>query len=279
MDINYLPYNSQPSQPEFTLPKGSVDAHCHVVGPAEQFPYSSTSEHSSNDASKYKLFALRDQLGVSRNVIVQRPCYGTDNSALLDALQCAGELARGVAVIDSEINSQLLQDMHFLGVRAVYFDFTQCRNDAPIEAFWRIAQKVKPLGWHVVAHFEPDDFYDVAPFLVELGMPVVIDHMGSPDFSKGVEHHEFQRLVKLLAEYPQISVKVSRPHLIQTGDESMMFARYLVEHFPQQVLWGTHWPDNNAKSLSLQVNSLPNIAPTLALQKALLIDNPMKLYW
>lgn len=288
MDKDYLPFHPQPSKPKFSVPAGAVDAHCHVFGPGEQFPYSPKRKYTPCDASKHQLFALRDHLGFSRNVIVQASCHGTDNAALIDALEYAGELARGVAVVSPDITEQELQKMHDVGVRAVRFNFVKRLVDAtPKEVFLGIAEKIKPFGWHIVVYFEAQDFDDIAPFLVELDTQIVIDHMGRPDVALGVDHPSFQKFVKLLADNPQIWTKVSCPErLTQTPpdySDVVPFAKLLVEKFPNQVLWGTDWPHPNMKSHMPDdghlVDVIPQIATTPALQQALLIDNPMKLYW
>jgi 2-pyrone-4,6-dicarboxylate lactonase len=49
------------------------------------------------------------------------------------------------------------------------------------------------------------------------------------------------------------------------------------------VLWGTDWPHPNLKDHmpddGLLVDFIPRIAPTPELQRKLLVDNPMRLYW
>ncbi|XAW89010.1 amidohydrolase family protein [Vibrio sp. CDRSL-10 TSBA] len=288
MDKDYLPFHPDPSKPTYIAPAGAVDAHCHVFGPAEQFPYSPKRKYTPCDASKHQLFALRDRLGFARNVIVQASCHGTDNAALLDALQTAGDLARGVAVVSPDISEQELQQMHDLGVRGVRFNFVKRLVDAtPKEVFLNIAQKIRPLGWHIVVYFEAQDFDDIAPFLLELDTQIVIDHMGRPDVALGVDHPDFQKFAKLLADNPQIWTKVSCPErLTQTApdySDVVPFAKHLVERFPNQVLWGTDWPHPNMKSHVPDdghlVDVIPLIAPTAELQQTLLVDNPMKLYW
>ncbi|MGF1699548.1 amidohydrolase family protein [Photobacterium makurazakiensis] len=288
MDADYLPFHGNPTKPDFKVPAGAVDAHCHVFGPAALFPYSPKRKYTPCDASKSQLFALRDHLGFSRNVIVQASCHGTDNAALLDALDSAGELARGVAVVSEDITEDELQDMHARGVRAVRFNFVKRLVDTtPKEVFKSIANKIRPLGWHVVVYFEAPDLEDIAPFLLELDMTIVVDHMGRPDVAKGVDHPDFQRFVSLLADNPNIWTKVSCPErLTNTApdySDVVPFAKYLVERFPSRVLWGTDWPHPNMKSHvpddGKLVDVIPLIAPTTESQQALLINNPMKLYW
>ncbi|EOV1173393.1 amidohydrolase family protein [Vibrio fluvialis] len=288
MDKDYLPFHPRPSKPHYVAPAGAVDAHCHVFGPGDQFPYSPKRKYTPCDASKEQLFALRDHLGFARNVIVQASCHGTDNAALLDALETAGDLARGVAVVSPDITEQELQHMHDMGVRGVRFNFVKRLVDAtPKEVFLGIAEKIRPFGWHIVVYFEAQDFDDIAPFLLELDTQIVIDHMGRPDVALGVEHPNFQKFAQLLADNPHIWTKVSCPErLTQTPpdySDVVPFARYLVEHFPNQVLWGTDWPHPNMKSHMPDdghlVDVIPRIALTEALQQTLLVTNPMKLYW
>src|SRR3990170_1405025 len=99
VDPTGLPFHPSPSKPRFTPPDGAVDAHCHVFGPGDRFPYAPERKYTPCDAGKERLWDLRDYLGFSRNVIVQASCHGADNRALVDALIDTGGLARGVATV------------------------------------------------------------------------------------------------------------------------------------------------------------------------------------
>ncbi|BBB25780.1 amidohydrolase family protein [Amphritea japonica] len=288
MDADYLPFHANPSKPEFKAPAGAVDAHCHVFGPADKFPYHPKRKYTPCDASKDQLFALRDHLGFARNVIVQASCHGTDNAALIDALETAGDLARGVAVVDPAITMQELQVLHDAGVRAVRFNFVKRLVDStPKEIFLCVAEKIKKLDWHIVVYFEAPDLEELIPFLKQLDTTIVVDHMGRPDVTNGIEHEDFQRFISLLAENENIWTKVSCPERLtqQAPDYSdvVPYARTLVEKFPDRVLWGTDWPHPNMKSHvpddGKLVDVIPMIAPSVELQQKLLIDNPMRLYW
>lgn len=288
-DADWLDYCAHPSRPQFVPPPGAVDAHCHVFGPGEVFPYAPERKYTPCDAGKAQLFALRDFLGFSRNVIVQATCHGADNRALVDALQASGDRARGVATVRDTVSDEELQLLHAAGVRGVRFNFVRRLVDPKPDAYYHaIIDRIAPLGWHVVVYFEAADLAERWNFFSSLPTTVVVDHMGRPDVSQPVEGPEFQRFVRLMAEHGNVWSKVSCPErLSQVGPpgyaDVVPFARHLVERFPDRVLWGTDWPHPNMKGHMPDdghlVDVIPHIAPTPELQQALLVDNPMRLYW
>lgn len=288
MDANYLPFCAHPSKPTFKLPPGAVDAHCHVFGPGDKFPYAPERKYTPCDAPKEKLFELRDFLGFTRNVIVQATCHGHDNAALVDALKASKEEARGVASVRPDISRAELDRLDIAGVRGVRFNFVKRLVDfTPREVLTDIAQKIAPMEWHAVVYFEAQDLDELAPFFTSLPTKVVIDHMGRPDVAKGVDNPEFKKFVDFLDKNPNIWTKVSGAERLSLQgppyDDFVPFARMIVERFPDRVLWGTDWPHPNLKSHmpddGVLVDILPKIAPTEALQKMLLVENPMRLYW
>ncbi|MEY4214478.1 MAG: hypothetical protein RL458_2704 [Pseudomonadota bacterium] len=289
MDPDWLVFHPNPSRPTFRVPAGAVDAHCHVFGPAAQFPYAPERKYTPCDASKDQLFALRDFLGFERNVIVQATCHGTDNRALVDALQHSGGRARGVATVSRDVTDAELHAMHEAGVRGTRFNFVRRLVDfTPREVLSEIAHRIAPLGWHVVIYFEAQDLPELWDFFTALPTTVVVDHMGRPDVSKPVDGPEFALFMRMLAEHPNIWSKVSCPErLSKSGppryDDVVPFARRIVETFPDRVLWGTDWPHPNMKSHmpddGLLVDYVQRIAATPELQRKLLVDNPMRLYW
>lgn len=284
-DITWHP---DPKTPDFKPPAGAVDAHCHVFGPADAFPFAPERKYTPGDAGKEMLFALRDHLGLSRNVIVQASCHGKDNSAMIDALRAADGRARGVAVVAHDVGDDELDQMHAAGVRGVRFNFVKRLVDAtPREVFMATAERVQRLGWHIVVYFEAPDLADLTPFLKQLPGIVVVDHMGRPDVTQPVDGPGFQAFANLMADMPNLWTKVSCPERLTVAgppyDDVVPFQRHLVEHFSDRVLWGTDWPHPNMKSHrpddGLLVDTIARIAPTAALQQALLVDNPMRLYW
>ena len=288
MDPNYLPFHPNPSKPTYVVPADAVDAHCHVFGPAAEFPFAPERKYTPCDASKQQLFDLRDHLGLSRNVIVQATCHGKNNDAMIDALRAAGDLTRGVAMVGSDITDDELRELDEAGVRGVRFNFLKRLVDAtPREVFMEIAERVVKIGWHCVVYFESRDLEDLQPFLTSLPGTIVVDHMGRPNVTKPLDDPHFTRFMDLISVYTNFWVKVSCPERLSVDgppyNDVVPFARTLVDNFTDRVLWGTDWPHPNMKSHVPDEGHLIDIIPKIAnspeKQQALLVDNPTRLYW
>jgi 2-pyrone-4,6-dicarboxylate lactonase len=285
----WLSFCPDPSKPRFTPPPGSVDAHCHVFGPGDVFPYAPEREYTPADASKDQLFALRDFLGFERNVIVQATCHGADNRALADALYAAGGRARGVATIRPGTSPAELADLHAAGVRGIRFNFVRRLADPKPDDYYRgLVDRVAELGWHIVVYFEAPDLAERWNLFTSLPTAVIVDHMGRPDVTQRVDGPDFARFLQFMTENENAWVKVSGAERLSVSGppdyaDVIPFARRLAGTFPDRVLWGTDWPHPNMKSHmpddGALVDLIPRIAPADNQQRKLLVDNPMRLYW
>ena len=288
-DADWLSFDPSPSKPGYTPPPGAVDAHCHVFGPGDVFPYAPERKYTPTDAGKEQLFALRDFLGFERNVIVQATCHGADNSALADALRAADGRARGVATVRPGVSRAELADLHAAGVRGIRFNFVKRLVDPkPDDTYLGLVDLVAELGWHVVVYFEASDLAERWQLFTSLPTIVVVDHMGRPDVSQPVDGPGFALFTRFMLEHENIWSKVSGPERLSISGppeyaDFVPFARRIVETFPNRVLWGTDWPHPNMKSHmpddGALVDVIPRIAPTDDLQRRLLVDNPLRLYW
>ena len=280
-------WHPNPSKPRFVPPPGAVDAHCHVFGPMAEFPFSPKAKYLPEDAGPEKLFALRDHLGFSKNVIVQASCHGTDNSATLNAIAVSNGKARGVAVVDPAISEAELAKLHEGGMRGIRFNFLKrLVDDAPKDRFLEVSRRL-PAGWHVVIYFEADILEELRPFMDAIPVPLVIDHMGRPDVTQGPDGPDMRAFRALLDSRPDIHFKPTCPdRLDPTGDPWNAFAEAvapLVADYPDRCIWGTDWPhpnmQDNVPDDGHLVDMIPRIAPTEELQRKLLVDNPNALYW
>ena len=289
MDPDWLPFHPNPSKPKFKVPSGAVDAHCHVFGPADKFPFASTRKYTPCDASKEQLFELRDFLGFERSVIVQATCHGNNNDALEDALIYSNSMARGIASVDQDIDHKTLKRLDRAGVRGVRFNFVKRLVDStPKDVFEKISSMIADYGWHIVVYVEAQDLAELVPFLLSLPTIVVFDHMARPDVTKGIGSKEFSLFLRLM-ENEKFWCKTTCPErLSKNGPDKnysdiVPFMEMLAKDFSNRVLWGTDWPHPNMKSHMPDDGKLVDIielfAPDMATQQKLLVDNPMRLYW
>src|ERR1700709_1748615 len=281
-----LPPDPHPSKPEQTLPAFACDTHCHVFGPADRFPYANDRSYTPPDAPYEHLVALHDFLGASRGVIVQASCHGTDNTAMLDAIERGRGRYRGVAIVDGSITDEQLAELDARGVRGVRFNFVAHLSGAPdLDVFDRVLERIERLGWHVVLHLDAQDILHYAERIARIKVPFVIDHMGRVRAEKGLDQEPFRQLLELMRN-PLAWVKVCGSERVSAGqrpfDDAIPFARALIEAAPERVLWGTDWPHPNiSKDMPNDgelVNLLFRICDDPALLRKLLVENPERLY-
>ncbi len=280
-------WHPNPKLPDFVVPEGAVDAHCHVFGPDEKFPFAPERKYTPQDASAEMLMNLHRRLGFKRRVLVQASCHGTDNSAMVDLLNRDPINSRGVAVVKPEIEDAELDVLDAAGVRAVRFNFLRRLVDpGPLEPRLNLAHRIAERGWHVVVYFEPADLEDLVPFFKALPTRVVVDHLGRPDIAAGTDDKVFQSFLRLI-EDAKFWVKVGCPERLSISGppytDVIPFAQRVIEMAGDRVLWGTDWPHPNMKSHlpddGQLVDLIPIIAPSVSAQKALLVENPTTLYF
>jgi 2-pyrone-4,6-dicarboxylate lactonase len=281
------PPHADPHPPRaFAPPAGACDAHCHVFGPAERFPFAPGRSYTPPDAGVDDLVRLHDRLGVSRAVLVQASCHGTDNAALLDALRRFTGRFAGVAMIDDATTDAELDELHEAGVRGTRVNFVAHLGGAPDpERFERTVARVAPRGWHIVLHFDAVDLPRYADLLARLRCPFVIDHMARVDATGGLDQAPFQALLDLLAD-DRCWVKVSGAERLTAAgpppyDDVVPYAQALIATAPDRVLWGTDWPHPNVRHMPDDgdlVDLLAAFAPDEATRNRILVDNPERLY-
>ena len=267
--------------------QGACNAHCHVFGPRDRFPYPSGAAFvPEQDAPKEALYALNDRLGLRRCVVVQSSCHGFDNGATQDAIAGRPRDYRGIALLPVDAADAELRRLDKAGFRGVRFNFMKHLGAAtPIDAILALAARLAPLGWHLQVHGDPAIVPDVVERLLQGPVPVVIDHIGRLDAGLGVDQPFFRHFLRLM-ENPKTWMKVSGIDRISKSgppyDDAMPFAQKLVCDFGDRVLWGNDWPHpNHAGPIpddALLAQSIARIAPMATQRQALLVDNPARLY-
>ena len=103
------PVPSQSVEAEIRAAAGRGRCALPCVRAGSKFPYAPERKYTPCDAPKEKLFALRDFLGLDKNVIVQASCHSKDNRAMVDALDAANGKAKGVAFVGEEVTDDELE--------------------------------------------------------------------------------------------------------------------------------------------------------------------------
>jgi len=278
-------FKAKPRTPRLKLPRGACDTHFHVFGPQKRFPFAPDRSYTPTcDAPKETLFAMHKQMGIERGVVVQSAAHGFDNSAAADLL-AANQNYRGVALAPASTPTAELKRLRGQGFRGVRFHYMgHLGKGDPIEDVLAMAERLAEIGWHLQIHMDGPRIAELTPALKRSPVPVVIDHMGRIDAGKGLEHADFRALLSLMAN-KHVWVKVSGAERISRQSapwkDAVPFARKLVAEFGDRAVWGTDWPHPNLKVVPDDgdlVDLLGEIAPTEAQRKALLVDNPRRLY-
>jgi 2-pyrone-4,6-dicarboxylate lactonase len=279
-------FHPHPSKPKLRLPPGAWDAHFHVLGPKTKFPFASTTTIDPGDATKDMLFALHTHLGIAHGVFVQSAVHGMDNRVVEDALAATGGNYVGVALLPPAVEMSELRRLDGLGFRAVRYNFMQhLHQSASIEQVMGLTPRLADVGWHLQIHMDGMLIPEMAPVLARSPVPVVIDHIGRVDAGLGLEQAPFQSLLRLMGD-DKFWVKVSGcDRITRTGPpygDAVPFARKLVGEFPDRVVWGSDWPHPHHKGPvpddGAMIDLIGEIAPTEALRRKLMVDNPQRLY-
>lgn len=280
-----------PSKPKITTPPNACDCHNHVFGPASKFPYAEDRSYTPPDAPVEKYLAMLDTVGFGRGALVQASAHGSDNSAMLDALGSHPNRLRGIAVADENVPVAALKRWHSLGVRGLRFNHyfrggqLHYRGGVPLSAAKLLAPAMKDLGWHLQLWIDCKDLPDTIPTLKEIGLPVVIDHMGRTDARAGTGTPGFQSLVKLVGD-GGCWVKLSGAHRLSNSapdyPEAKPFHEALVRANPEQLVWGSDWPHPRIEGDMPDAGKLLDLfnewTPDAVTRKRILADNPARLY-
>jgi len=275
-----------PIKPHYVPPPGACDAHCHVFGPGERFPYAPNRTYTPPDAPKEMLAALHKFLGFSRAVLVQASCHGIDNSAMLDAIAASDNTIRGVAMVGGHVTDAELERLHAGGARGARFNFVAHLGGAPdLKVVENVAARIAPLGWHLQLHLDAEDIHTYRDFLNRLRVPFIIDHMGRVQAQHGLDQQPFKLLLDLMKN-ELAWIKVSGPERISAKGkpyhDAIPFARALIDAAPDRVLWGTDFPHPNVKAMPNDgelVDLFATMCDDEGLRRKILIDNPTRLYW
>ena len=272
--------------PAFKLPRGAVDTHTHIFGPASRYPFAPNRTYSAPEAPLSLFRDVHAKIGCDRAVIVNATIHGTDNRPATDAIAEYPDQYRGVANVADSITDKELEALNKAGIRGCRFAFLKRLGGVKdMAAFNRLVHRAADIGWHVDIYLEPGTVAEFTPLLTALPTPYVIDHMATVQAAKGIEDPSFQALLDLQKNDTKCWVKITGlERASATGKpfhDAVPFARALIDNAPDRVIWGTDWPHPNVKFMPNDgeiVDLIPLYALDAAVQQKLLVDNPARLF-
>jgi 2-pyrone-4,6-dicarboxylate lactonase len=277
--------------PEFTAPPLGCDSHFHVFGPAERYPYGSDLRYAPPLAPLEEYLALARRLGFERFVFVQPSAYGRDNACMLDAMRTVGNTCRGIVDVDENVSDAELARLDAAGVRGVRVNVSPVKPREPgysatmLPRIERLDQRCAEIGWHL-------DFLTPGWLTTELmgtfrklKCPFTLAHMGMYLARDGVGQPGFQQLLELLrGGETRCWVKLTGVYRMSAAPrfaDAAPLARALIENAPDRLIWGSDYPHlsfaDKVGSVEL-FNLLGRWAPDEATRRAILVDNPQRLF-
>jgi predicted TIM-barrel fold metal-dependent hydrolase len=271
--------------PTVRFPSGACDCHSHVFGPQMRYPFAANAAYIAPDSPTESYVRMLKAIGCERAVIVQPSVYGTDNTAMLDALRSGLFQFRGVAVVRPDITDRELQSYNEAGVRGIRVNLSSATPGMTLDEARRMVPKLKALGWHIQFFLDLKTMTDAEEKLGSLDIPIVIDHFGRVNAQEGVEGEAFQRLLRLVRR-PNCWAKLIGPYFLSSErpyfPNVSPLARAVVAAAPDRVVWGTDWPHPSPHGAMPNDGDLADMlgdwVPDEAQRKRVLVDNPARLY-
>lgn len=248
-----------------------------------RYPFAESATITHADASTGDYLLLQQRLGSERCVVVQPSSYGLDHRVLVAGLEVLGACARGVAVINPTVNEEELAELDAHGVVGARFNLVQ--HGATDESMlMAVAQRIRPLGWHLQMHLHVQDLLRLGDGLGNLGVDIVLDHFArvqtEPELAPAVE-----KKVRQLLDTGRAWIKFSGAYIASLDAPDYknldLFAMGLLADYPDRIVWGSDWPhvtEPQKPDDALLVNLLCRWISSDQLRQRILVENPERLY-
>lgn len=287
------------TRPQIAVPPNACDCHVHVFEDPAAFPLSAGRLYTPGPATSRDLLELLDAIGVRRAVIVQPTPYGADNRCLVDALDRLAGRARGVVVLETSVTDRELSALNLAGVRGIRVNLETLGANDPKAAARDIraaAATAEKMGWHVQTYASLAMIAELHDVILDLPVPLVIDHFGRAQAKRGIFQPGFEALLSL-ATSGKAYVKLSAPYRISEAADYCdvdEIASRLIAANSDRMIWGSDWPHPfpqagiprsprgiepfRSEDDGRALDRLMRWAPTPEIAGKILVDNPERLY-
>jgi len=232
------------------MPRGSWDCHTHVFGPFDQFAVAQAGAYTPPVADRLEHRAVLDELGFDNALLIQPSLYGSDHSALLDAIRHSGGRLLGIGSCDDSVAGQDLAILRAGGVVGLRFvgvpglDGGQYPGTQGLDVLAKLRTDIAAAGMHAQLWADLDLCADTAVELARHGMTLVLDHLAglSPQDRPGTRGFD-KMLDALSSGLVWIKLTYLRRSAQPLNYEDMRGTiEALVTAAPDRLLWGSDWP-------------------------------------
>lgn len=271
--------------PRLRFAAGATDCHAHVFGPQARYPLLPATHFVPHECPWPAYAAMLRAIGCERAVLVQPSVYGADNSAIEDTLRTADMPLRAIAVVAPDVSDKELERLHGLGFRGIRINTASGTRGLRLEHARALAERIKPLGWHLQFYANFREQPEVEEVLAALPIPIVIDHFGRIRAEAGTDAPAFQAVLRLLRR-DHCHAKLIGPYFISERfpgyADIRPFAEAMVQAAPRRVVWGTDWPHASAREKMQDDGDLADMlgdwVQDETMRRAVLVENPQRLY-
>lgn len=265
-----------------------ADCHVHVFDPA-RFPYRMDAVRmpGTHDTAPVELLmAVLDAANVSHALLVTPTAgYGDDNSSVVDAIARHPDRLRGIAVVEADATDDELTTLRSVGFAGIRVDLLTRGGDYLSKDGKALPARLRDLDMVLQIQTAGALLDSAADHLIAEGGTVVIDHMGHPDPTMGLDQPGFRTLLRM-AEHPFVFVKLSGPFRFSSAPfpygEADRYARAIVEAFgADRCVWGSDWPFvamNHRLDYGPSLAALHKWVPAAEDRRRVLWDTPRRLF-
>lgn len=218
-----------------------VDSHVHVF--TRDMPVIEGARHRLDyDFTYEKLIGTLDEHGVRYAVIAAGSPWGDYNDYTLRALRAYPDRLRGTIICKPTVERAALKAMSKDGVVGVRLPFFALKSRPDITSFeYRsFLRRLADLDWHVHLHTEEENLPYLLPTLEASGVKLVIDHLGRPNPSTGVNGPGFNAMLRSI-ENQRVWVKLSGAYRV--GACASVCAQQLLRVAgPERLVWASDCP-------------------------------------
>jgi predicted TIM-barrel fold metal-dependent hydrolase len=269
----------------FTEPK--IDTHAHVFDP-RRFPYDKRIAYHPSGQEIGTAAQLREVMqtyGVKHALLVQpNSGYGSDNSCMLDAIEKGEGRFKGIAIVDNDAGLDTLKKLKMQGIVGVAVNPT-FHGNAYYKDIVPLLKRLAGLDMFFDLQVEKDLFLMYAPWIAEIPVKVLIDHLARPTPSAGLNDPAFATLLRL-AETGRVNVKISGyskyAQVPYPFEDCRPYVRAIVEAFGiAHCMWASDWPFLRAaerQDYGPLVELAGRLFPDAAQRRALFWDTPNRLF-